>query len=133
MRQLTQGVNLIHKLRQLRRTEEFFNRRGNRANVNQRLRRNHIQILDRHTLADNTLHSGKSDTELVLQKLTHAAQTAVAQMVDIVHCADAARQVSDIGNGGDNIVNQDMARNQLIPAQTQLLFEFIRLHIRVLL
>ena len=54
--------------------------------------RNHVQILNGHALADNALHAGEADAELVLQQLAHAAQTAVAQMVDIVHRADAVHR-----------------------------------------
>ena len=54
-----------------------------------RLRRNHVEILNGHALADDALHAGEADAELVLEQLAYAAQTAVAQMVDIVYRADA--------------------------------------------
>ena len=66
MSQLGQWVVLIHELRQLGRTEEFFNCSHNRTNINQYLWCNNLGILNGHTFADYTLHTGKTDTELVL-------------------------------------------------------------------
>ena len=37
----------------------------------------------------DALHAGEADAELVLQQLAHAAQAAVAQVVDVVGRADA--------------------------------------------
>ncbi len=45
--------------------------------------------LQGHALTDDALHTGKADAELVLQQLAHAADAAVAQMVDIIGGADA--------------------------------------------
>ena len=52
--------------------------------VDEALGRDDIQILNGHALPDDTLHAAKADAELVLQQLAHAAQAAVAQMVDII-------------------------------------------------
>ena len=41
-----------------------------------------------HSLPDDTLHAGKADAELVLQQLAHAADAAVAQVVDIIGGAE---------------------------------------------
>ncbi len=46
--------------------------------------RDHVQILNGHALPDYTLHAGEADAELVLKQLAHAAQAAVAQVVDII-------------------------------------------------
>ena len=66
MRQLTQRVVLIHELGQLGGTEELLHSSRHRLDIDQRLRGDPFQILRRHTLSDNTLHSGKTDTVLVL-------------------------------------------------------------------
>ena len=57
MSQLTQRVVLIHELRQLRRTEEFFYSSGYRFDVDQRLWRNTLRILCCHSFTNNTLQS----------------------------------------------------------------------------
>ena len=50
-----------------------------------------VQILNGHALPDDALQAGEADAELVLQQLAHAAQAAVAQVVDVVGGADAVR------------------------------------------
>ena len=47
------------------------------------------EILNGHALADDALQAGEADAELVLQQLAHAAQAAVAEVVDVVRRADA--------------------------------------------
>ena len=42
-----------------------------------------VQILQGHALADNALHAAEADAELVLEQLAHAADAAVAEVVDI--------------------------------------------------
>ena len=111
--QLSQRVVLIHELGQRRGTEELLDGRSHRADVDQSLRRNNVQILNGHALADNALHAGEADAELVLQQLAHAAQTAVAQMVDIVNRADAVTKVEQIADGSEHIINDDGLRNQI--------------------
>ncbi len=49
-----------------------------------------------------------------MQKLTHAADTPVAQMVDIVQLAHALGQAANIVDGGKNIVHDNVLRNQNI-------------------
>ena len=57
------------------------------------MRRQHLQILrlQGHALTDDALQTGKADAELVLQQLADRTDAAVAQVVDIVDGADAAR------------------------------------------
>ena len=105
VRQLSQRVVLVHELRKRRRTEELLDGCGYRTDVDQRLRRNHVEVLNGHALTDNTLHAGEADAELVLQQLAYAAQTAVAQMVDIVNRADAVTEVEQIADGSEHILH----------------------------
>ena len=114
VRQLAQRVVLIHELGQLRGSEELLHRSRHRLDVDQRLRRDIVLILRGHTLADRTLHSGKTDAVLVLQELAHRADTAVAQMVDIVVVSDAVLQMDVIVNGSNDIFLGNMLRNQLV-------------------
>ena len=64
--QLSQRVVLIHELRKRRGTEELLDSCGYRTDVDQGLRRNNVEILNGHALADNALHAGEADAELVL-------------------------------------------------------------------
>ena len=115
VRQLRQRVILIHELGQRRRTEELLDRRHNGTDVDERLRRDHIHVLtlQRHALADHALHAGEADAELVLQKLTHRADTAVAEVVDVVGRADVVTEAVEIVDGRQNVVHGDMIGHQL--------------------
>lgn len=53
-------------------------------------------------------------TELVLQKLAHAADTAVAKVIDIVHCADAVRKVVKVVDGRENVVDRHGFADQTV-------------------
>ncbi len=111
---LGQGVCLIHELRQWAGTEEFFDRCGHGADIYKALRSYDIKILQGHTLADNTLHTGEADAELILQQLADAADAAVAEVVDIVLLADAVSKAVEIVDGCKHIVNNDVLRDKYI-------------------
>ena len=113
--QLGKGVILVHELRQRGGAEELLDDRRHGTNVNQVLRGNGVEVLHRHALADYALKTGKADTELVLQQLAHAAQTAVAQMVDVVRRPHAAGNAVEIIDRRENIVMGNVLRNQLVP------------------
>ena len=87
----------------------------------------HIQVLNGHALPDDTLHTAKADAELVLQQLAHAAQAAVAQMVDIVLGDQAVSQGVHIVDGGENIVHDDVLGHQLIGVLAALIDELLAL------
>ena len=54
-----QGVVLVHELRQLARAEELLDGGDDRADVDQGLGRDRLDVLGRHALADDTLHTAK--------------------------------------------------------------------------
>ena len=108
MRKFRDGVRLIHELRQLGRSEEFLDRAGNGANVDQSLRGNLFRILRGHSLLDDPFQSRDTDTELILQKFADRAHAAVAEVVDVVHGADTEVQIENHGNGRDDIVGRNM-------------------------
>ena len=60
------------------------------------------------------LQTGEADAELVLQQLAHAAQAAVAQMVDVVGGADAHGHAVQIVDGGHDVVHNDVLGNQVV-------------------
>ncbi len=51
-----------------------FDDRRDRADVDEALRRDGVEILHGHALADDALEAGEADAELILQQLAHAAQ-----------------------------------------------------------
>ena len=77
-------VGLVHELAQLACAEELLDRCGDRANVDQALRRDRIRILGSHPLADDPLQSGETHPNLVLNQLANRADAAIAEMIDVV-------------------------------------------------
>ena len=59
-------------------------RGDDRADVDQRLGRDRLDVLGGHALRDDPLHARQADPDLVLDQLAHAAQPAVAEVVDVV-------------------------------------------------
>jgi hypothetical protein len=84
VRQTRERVVLVHELRQLRRSEELLDRGDDGAHVDQGLRRDRLDVLRRHALADDALHAGQTRAELVLDQLADRADAAVAEVVDVV-------------------------------------------------
>ncbi|CDE13732.1 putative uncharacterized protein [Ruminococcus sp. CAG:330] len=116
VRQLCQRIVLIHELGQRRRAEEFLDGGSHRTDVDQCCRCDVLCILrlNGHALTDDTLHTGETDAELVLEQLAHRTDTAVAQMVDVVHVAHAIAQVQEVADGGEDIIQNDVLRHQLV-------------------
>ena len=84
VRQAGDRVGLVHELRQLARAEELLDGGDDRPDVDERLRRDLVDVLSGHALAHDALHAGKTDPELVLDQLADAADAAVAEVVDVV-------------------------------------------------
>ena len=82
--QTRQRVVLVHELGQLRSTEELLDSCHDGADVHQGLRGDSLNVLGGHTLANHTLHTGQTSTDLVFNQLTHSADTTVTEVVDIV-------------------------------------------------
>src|SRR5699024_9242343 len=114
--QLGQRVGLIHELAQGAAAEELLDGGGDRTDVDEGLGRDDVQILDGHALPDDTLHAGEANAELVLQQLTHAAQAAVAQVVDIVGSAHAMGQAVEVVDGGHDVIHDDVLGDQIVDA-----------------
>ena len=110
--QLGQGVGLVHELAQRGGAEELLDGRGDGADVDEALGGDDVQILQGHALADHALHAAEADAELVLQQLAHAADAAVAQVVDVVGLADAVGQAVEVVDGGEDIVHHDVLGDQ---------------------
>ena len=130
VRQLGERVRLIHELGQRAGAEELLDGRGDRTDVDEALRRHDVEILNGHALADHALHAGKADAELVLQQLAHAAQAAVAEMVDIVLRDDAVRQRVHVVDGGENIVRKDVLGRETVGVVADGFLELLALVLR---
>ena len=99
-----QRVVLIHKLRQLRRTEELADYRSNRFGVDQILRLDVVQNFRTHSFADGSFHTQQAHTVLVFHQFADRTDTAVAQMVNIVNFAVAVTQFDQTFDNAQNIV-----------------------------
>ena len=82
--QTRERVVLVHELRQLRRSEELLDRGDDGAHVDQGLRRDRLDVLRGHALADDALHAGQTGADLVLDELADGADATVAEVVDVV-------------------------------------------------
>ena len=82
--QTGQRVGLVHELRQLAGAEELLDGGDDGPDVDQGLRRDGLDVLGRHPLANDALHAGQADPDLVLDQLAHGAQATVAEVVDVV-------------------------------------------------
>ena len=82
--QARQRVVLVHELRQLRGAEELLDRGHDRADVDQRLRRDGLDVLGGHALAHDPLHARQADADLVLDQLADRADAAVGEVVLVV-------------------------------------------------
>ncbi len=93
---LGKRIVLIHELRKRVGAEKFTDSRYNGADIDKRLRRERIRIVDVHALFDIFVHACKADADMVLQQLADRTQTTVAEMVDIVADVNAVRKTYKI-------------------------------------
>src|SRR5690606_15487782 len=63
-----------------------------------------IDVLNGHALPHHALHTGEPDPKLVLQELAHRLETTVAQVVDVVHVADAFHQTDEVVDRRHHVV-----------------------------
>ena len=96
---LGQRVDLVHELRQLGRSEELPDDADERRRVQEVAGRDERLVLDGHAVADHAGHLRQADADLVLEQLAHAADAAVAEMVDVVEL-DREVAVEEVGHRG---------------------------------
>ena len=82
--QARERVCLIHELRQLRGAEELLDGGNDGADVDEGLRRDGLDILGGHALANHALHARQARADLILDQLTDGAQAAIAEVVDVI-------------------------------------------------
>ena len=92
-------VVLVHELRQLARAEELLDRGDDGADVDQGLRRDRLDVLGRHPLADDPLHPREADADLVLDQLADRADAPVGEVVLVVEAVArlAVGEVEHVG------------------------------------
>ena len=112
--QLGQGVGLVHELAQGGGAEELLDGGGDGPDVDEGLGGDDVQVLDGHALPDDPLHAAEADAELVLEQLAHAAQAAVAQVVDVVVGAHAVGQAVEVVDGGHDVLHEDVLGHQVV-------------------
>ena len=98
-----QRVGLVHELRKLRGTEELAHRSSRGLCIDQVLRHHRINFNRAHAFADGAFHAQQANAVLVFQQLADRADTAVAQMVDIVDFADTVLQADQGLNDSQHI------------------------------
>ena len=79
-----QRVHLVHELRELAGAEELLDGGDHRPDVDERLGRDGLDVLGGHALADDPLHAGQADADLVLDQLADRADAAVGEVVLVV-------------------------------------------------
>ena len=110
---LSQGVVLVHELGKRRGSEELTDSGRYGTGVDKRLGTKVVRVVCSHTLLDVLVHSGHTDSQLVLKKLTYAAKSSVAKMVDIVCRANAVSEAKKIVDRGKDIFLGNVLRAKL--------------------
>ena len=120
------GVGFVHKLRQLARSEEFFDRACYGTYIYKVLRGCLFRIgLNLHSLADYSFESRDTDTELILQKFAYAADSAVTEVVDVVAVAYAVAESLDVVDRCDNVVDEKVLDDKKVAVLDDKRFEFL--------
>src|SRR5699024_5393761 len=113
--QAGQGVVLVHELGQLRGTEELADRCRDRTHVDQGGRGDGLGVLRGHALADDALHAGQANPDLILDQHADRTQAAVTEVVDVVdldrdlhalrggHGALASVQADEVLDRGEDV------------------------------
>ena len=116
MCEFCQRVRLIHELGQRRGAEELFDGSDDGTDVDECFRGRLFGVLrgERHSLADDTFHTGEADAELVLEQFADGTDAAVAQVVDVVDGADIVAEAVKIVDGGIDVVDDDVFRDEVI-------------------
>src|SRR5205823_3452974 len=84
VRETGEGVRLVHELTELRGAEELLDRGNHRPDVDERLRRDRLDVLRGHALTHDPLHAAEADAHLVRDQLADRAHPAIAEVVDVV-------------------------------------------------
>ena len=140
VREARQRVVLVHELRQLRGAEELLDGGHNRADVDEALRRDVIDVLGGHALAHDALHAAHADAELIGDELADRANAAVAEVVDVVGLLglvasvqgeQVAKRAHDVLGGENGLGGVDVDAELLVDLVAAHLGEVIALGVEV--
>ena len=84
MFQLSQRIDLIHELGQLRTGKEFFNCRCDRPGIDKLSRHHCCNVTGTHSIFNISNHSVNSNSEFILNKLSNSSYTTIPQVIDII-------------------------------------------------
>ena len=107
--ELGQRVRLVHELAELAAAEELLHRGHDRPDVDERVGRRLVDLLDRHPLADDPLHPQQADPERVLDELAVGPDAPVAEVVDVVLGVEAAVALDEVADDGRDVFLADRA------------------------
>src|SRR3989344_5964352 len=101
MLELFQGIDLLHKLRELVGGKEFLDPRLQRFGRNKLHRQGDIGVNGGHLVLDISLDLGHALPDIHLEEFSDKAHAATAQMVDVVFLGVGSRiQFCDMRNNG---------------------------------
>src|SRR6266581_1689748 len=101
MPNFSESVGLIHELRELTATKEFFHGGNDRAYVDKSVGSSLPWLLNAHAFFDNALHTQQSDAKLRLYEFADTAHTTVAKVVDVIFAPMAVIQLNQTTNDVD--------------------------------
>ena len=113
VRDLGQGVDLVHELRELRGAEERVDHARQRLGVDQVHRREHLVVAHVHALADRAGHAHEAYRELVRKLLAHRADTTVREVVDVVHLGFRVDELDQVLDDGDDVLARKRADRRI--------------------
>ncbi len=119
VRDLGQGIGLVHELRELGRAEELLDGGRDRLGVDQVVRHQVFRFRLAQSFLDGAFHADQPGAELVLGQLAHRAHAAVAEVVDVVDLAAAVAQLDEYPDHFDDVLGAE--REARLDAHLELL------------
>ncbi|KAF5050873.1 hypothetical protein DSECCO2_425020 [anaerobic digester metagenome] len=104
VRDLGQGVGLIHELGQLRCAEELLEHGRDRLGVDQVMGHERSDFLKAHALLDGALHANEADAVLVLDQFANRADAAVPEVIDVVGRTVGILQLDELLDRAEDVL-----------------------------
>src|SRR5690554_124786 len=104
MRNLTERVILVHKLRELAGAEILLDNRADRLGIDQVVGHQRLNLLrQRHALLNAALHAHQTDAILILEQLANRANSTVSEVVDIVDGTAPGAKLNEVAHRLEDI------------------------------
>src|SRR5579875_1231538 len=108
VRQLGKRIGLIHELRKLAATEELTHGGHHRpSGADQAVRRDRLDVLNGHSLADASLQPLQAGSHVHLNQLADRPDAPVAEMVNVVRLPLSAIDPDQLANDGYQIFRRE--------------------------